>query len=168
MPTALARSVPVTAATVLLPVVMVGLFGSLFTATFHLQDTLRPDPLTTGLRVLPLTVLRVIGSPPAGAALGRWGRARPRSPAPLLVVLGTVGTLLLLAGITALSLGPALLLPSVRGRGVSGVLAPSATGCPLTCRCPCGVCGRSEPRQGVATGKAGGFTRGQRRISVRR
>ncbi|MFD6375739.1 hypothetical protein ACFWFS_02290 [Streptomyces albidoflavus] len=82
VPTALARSVPVTAATVLLPVVMVGLFGSLFTATFHLQDTLRPDPLTTGLRVLPLTVLRVIGSPPAGAALGGWGRARPRSPAP--------------------------------------------------------------------------------------
>ncbi|MFF7031869.1 hypothetical protein ACFZAK_28410 [Streptomyces albidoflavus] len=35
----------------------------------------------------------------------------------LLVVLGTVGTLLLLAGITALGLGPALLLPSVCGGG---------------------------------------------------
>ncbi|SCD38527.1 drug resistance transporter, EmrB/QacA subfamily [Streptomyces sp. ScaeMP-6W] len=197
VPPALARSVPVTAAMALLLVVSAGLFGSLFTATFHLQDTLGLDPLTTGLRVLPLTVLMVIGSPLAGAALGRWGPRPTALTGTLLVVLGTAGlgaaapdgagvatgvafaligagfaavmvtatgtvvtdappayagavgglkqtatnigpalgialasgapgtstpnTLLLLAGITTLGLGPALLLPSVRGEAAAGV-----------------------------------------------
>ncbi|MFE6721377.1 MFS transporter [Streptomyces albidoflavus] len=196
VPPALARSVPVTAAMALLLIVTAGLFGSLFTATFHLQDTLRLDPLTSGLRVLPLTVLMVIGSPLAAAALGRWGPRPTALTGTLLVVLGTAGlaaaapggagvatgvafaltgagfatvmvtatgtvvgeappayagavgglkqtatnigpalgialatgapgvsttnTLLLLTGITALGLGPALLLPSVR-REVAGV-----------------------------------------------
>ncbi|MFE7673683.1 MFS transporter [Streptomyces albidoflavus] len=91
VPSAVARSVPVTAAMALLLVVTAALFGSLFTATFLLQDTLHLDPLATGLRVLPLTVLMVLGSPLAGAALGRWGPRPTALTGTLLVALGTAG-----------------------------------------------------------------------------
>ncbi|MFD8121361.1 MFS transporter [Streptomyces albidoflavus] len=91
VPSAVARSVPVTAAMALLLAATAGLFGSLFTATFLLQGTLRLDPLATGLRVLPLTVLMVLGSPLAGAALGRWGPRPTALTGTLLVVLGTAG-----------------------------------------------------------------------------
>ncbi|MFF8285138.1 MFS transporter [Streptomyces albus] len=93
VPPAVARSVPVTASMALLLLATAGLFGSLFTATFVLQDVLRLDPLAMGLRVLPMTVLMVLGSPLAGAALGRWG-ARPTA---------VTGTLLLVLGIFGLS-----------------------------------------------------------------
>ncbi|MGW9380908.1 MFS transporter [Streptomyces albidoflavus] len=91
VPSAVARSVPVTAAMALLLAATAGLFGSLFTATFLLQGTLRLDPLATGLRVLPLTVLMVLGSPLAGAALGRPGPRPTALTGTLLVVLGTAG-----------------------------------------------------------------------------
>ncbi|MEU6110836.1 MFS transporter [Streptomyces albidoflavus] len=91
VPSAVARSVPVTAAMALLLVVTAALFGSLFTATFLLQETLRLDPLATGLRVLPLTVLMVLGSPLAGAALGRWGPRPTALTGTLLVALGAAG-----------------------------------------------------------------------------
>ncbi|MFJ2900686.1 MFS transporter [Streptomyces sp. NPDC087218] len=98
VPPAVARSVPVTASMAILLVVSAGLFGALFRATFYLQDTLRLDPLATGLRVLPLTALMVLGAPAAGAALRRYGA---RSTA-------IAGTGLVVAGIAWLSrLGPA-------------------------------------------------------------
>ncbi|MFB7955990.1 MFS transporter [Streptomyces sp. NPDC056045] len=97
VPPAVARSAPVTASMAILLVIGAGLFGALFKATFYLQDTLRLDPLATGLRVLPLTALMVLGAPAAGAALRRYGA---RSTA-------IVGTALVAAGIAWLSrLGP--------------------------------------------------------------
>ncbi|MEE6269049.1 MFS transporter [Streptomyces diastatochromogenes] len=93
VPRAVARSVPVTASMALLLVASAGLFGALFTATFSLQDVLRLDPLASGLRVLPLTALMVLGAPLAGAALRRHG---PRRSA-------LAGTALLAAGIAGLS-----------------------------------------------------------------
>lgn len=98
VPSAVARSTPVTASTAVLLAVTAGLFGALFRATFYLQDTLRLDPLATGLRVLPLTALMVLGAPAAGIALRRYGA---RSTA-------IVGTGLVAVGIAWLSrLGPA-------------------------------------------------------------
>ncbi|MEV5079933.1 MFS transporter, partial [Streptomyces sp. NPDC056159] len=76
VPPAVARSAPVTASMAILLVTSAGLFGALFRATFQLQDTLGLDPLTCGLRVLPLTVFMVLGSPVAGAALRRYGARR--------------------------------------------------------------------------------------------
>ncbi|MFF9149489.1 MFS transporter [Streptomyces sp. NPDC014861] len=97
VPHEVARSVPVTASMVTLLVISAGLFGTLFTATFHLQDVLRLDALACGLRVLPLTVLMVLGAPVAATALRRYG-ARAGA---------TVGTALVVAGIVGLSgLGP--------------------------------------------------------------
>ncbi|MFD7198817.1 MFS transporter [Streptomyces sp. NPDC059893] len=104
VPRAVARSVPVTAAMALLLVISAGLFGALFRATFYLQDTLRLAPLATGLRVLPLTALMVLGAPVAGAALRRYG---PRRTA-------VAGTALVVIGIAQLSsLGPAGPWPSM-------------------------------------------------------
>ncbi|MFD9164680.1 MFS transporter, partial [Streptomyces sp. NPDC059558] len=77
VPHAVARSTAVTAAMGLLLVVSAGMFGALFTATFHLQDVEGLDPLATGVRVLPLTAAMVVGAPVAGMALRRFGARRP-------------------------------------------------------------------------------------------
>ncbi|MFF9347062.1 MFS transporter [Streptomyces sp. NPDC014734] len=91
VPLVVARSVPVTASMALLLVVAGGMFGALFVATFLLQDVLRLDPLTTGLRVLPLTVLMVLGAPAASVALRRYGPRRTALAGTFLVTLGIVG-----------------------------------------------------------------------------
>lgn len=97
VPHAVARSTPVTASMAILLVTTAGLFGALFTATFYLQDVLRLDPFASGLRVLPMTALMVLGAPLASTALRRYG---PRRSA-------IVGTALVAAGIAGLSrLGP--------------------------------------------------------------
>ncbi|MFG2668349.1 MFS transporter [Streptomyces sp. NPDC048387] len=91
VPRAVMRSVPVAASMALLLVTGASLFGSLFAATFFLQDVLGFDAYTTGLHVLPLTALMVIGAPVAGTALRRYG---PRSTAlsgMTLIVLGIMG-----------------------------------------------------------------------------
>ncbi|WP_448317336.1 MFS transporter [Streptomyces sp. CO7] len=98
VPPAVLRSVPVTASLALLLVTNTGLFGTLFRATFHLQDELRLDPLVTGLRLVPLTACMILGAPVASAAMRRFG------------VRGTAvaGSALVVVGIAALSvLGPA-------------------------------------------------------------
>lgn len=91
VPSAVARSAPVTASMALLLVTAAGLFGALFTATFYLQDALRLDPLASGLRVLPLTVLMVLGAPAAGSALRRYGARRTAITGSALVVVGIAG-----------------------------------------------------------------------------
>ncbi|MFH7595543.1 MFS transporter [Streptomyces racemochromogenes] len=91
VPPAVARSVPVTASMTILLVTSAGLFGALFKATFYLQDVLRLDPLASGLRVLPLTVLMVLGSPAAIAALRRYGARRTAIAGTVLVVAGIAG-----------------------------------------------------------------------------
>jgi predicted MFS family arabinose efflux permease len=90
----------------MLLVTSAGLFGALFTATFFLQDVLRLGPLTSSVRVLPLTVLMVLGAPVAGSALRRYGARRTAVAGMALVVLG----------IAALSrLGPATAWPAMAG-----------------------------------------------------
>ncbi|MFF3918893.1 MFS transporter [Streptomyces sp. NPDC001852] len=91
VPPAVAGSVPVTASMAILLVTTAGLFGALFSATFYLQDVLRLDPLASGLRVLPLTVLMVLGSPAAVAALRRYGARRTAIAGTVLVVVGIGG-----------------------------------------------------------------------------
>ncbi|MGW2894028.1 MFS transporter [Streptomyces sp. NPDC001212] len=91
VPPAVARSVPVTASMAILLVTSAGLFGTLFRATFHLQDGLGLDPLTCGLRVVPLTVFMVLGSPVADAALRRYGARRTAIAGTGLVVAGIAG-----------------------------------------------------------------------------
>ncbi|MFE9858752.1 hypothetical protein [Streptomyces sp. NPDC005780] len=63
MPRVVARSVPVVASMAILLVTSGAMFGALFVSTFVLRNSLGLDPLTTGLRVLPPTVLMVLGTP---------------------------------------------------------------------------------------------------------
>ncbi|WP_250563642.1 MFS transporter [Sphaerisporangium fuscum] len=98
VPPAVARSVPVTASMAILLLASAGMFGALFAATFVLQDAIGLDPLTTGVRVLPLTVFMIVGAPVAGAALRRYGPRR----------VAIAGTALVVAGVAGLSgVGPA-------------------------------------------------------------
>ncbi len=78
-------------------------------------------------------------APPPRAARATTGTTTGTTPDPTATTTGTIGpalgialasgapgtstpnTLLLLAGITTLGLGPALLLPSVRGEAAAGV-----------------------------------------------
>ncbi|MFF4223224.1 MFS transporter [Streptomyces abikoensis] len=91
VPRAVARSVPVTASMTLLLLTTAGMFGALFVTTFFLQNVLGYGPLDCGLRVLPLTVLMVLGAPVAAAALRRHGPRRMATAGSLLVVLGVAG-----------------------------------------------------------------------------
>ncbi|GAB3989115.1 MFS transporter [Actinoallomurus acanthiterrae] len=76
VPPAVARSVPVMAAMALLLLTTGGMFGALFVATFLLQDIQGLSPVSAALRVLPLTVLMVLGAPLAGVAVRRYGPRR--------------------------------------------------------------------------------------------
>ncbi|CAM5614990.1 hypothetical protein GCM10010343_11080 [Streptomyces avidinii] len=116
VPHAVARSTAVTAAMGLLLVVSAGMFGALFTATFHLQDVEGLDPLATGVRVLPLTALMVVGAPVAGLALRRFG--------PRLTALA--GTGLVVAGIAGLGSASPVAF-GVLGAGFTTVMV-TATG----------------------------------------
>lgn len=92
VPPVVVRSVPVTASMLLLLAVTSGVFGALFAATFVLQDRLGLDPLTTGLRLLPVTVVMVLGSPVAAAVLRRHGPRFTAVGGAALVVAGVAGT----------------------------------------------------------------------------
>ncbi|WP_043268621.1 MFS transporter [Streptomyces sp. CT34] len=91
VPPAVARSRSVTASMAMLLLISGGMSGALFAATFLLQDVLGLEPLASALRVLPLTVLMVLGAPVAGAALRRYGPRRVAVPGVALVVLGLTG-----------------------------------------------------------------------------
>ncbi|MEU4065688.1 MFS transporter [Streptomyces wedmorensis] len=85
-------SVPVVAGLAVLLAASAALFGSLFVATYFLQDTQRLDPLDCALRVLPLAVLMVLGAPLCPALKRRFG---PRRTATAGAALLTLGVLLL-------------------------------------------------------------------------
>ncbi|MFB7182124.1 MFS transporter [Streptomyces sp. NPDC056257] len=91
VPPAVLRSVPVTASMVILLLTTSGMFGALFVGTFSLQDVLGLDPFAAGLRVLPMTVLMVVGAPAAAGALSRYGARRCAIAGTLLVAFGIVG-----------------------------------------------------------------------------
>ena len=124
VPSAVARSVPVIASMAILLVTTAGMFGALFVATFFLQDAVRLDPLTSGLRVLPLTALMVLGAPSAGAALRRFGPRRTAIVGTILVVLGIAGLSRLDATSTWTVTGAAF---AVLGAGFATVMV-TATG----------------------------------------
>ena len=106
IPKPVAHSRPVMASMTLLLIVTSGLFGTLFLATFRLQQTL--TPLATALRVLPMTIAMVICAPLAGIAVRRYAARRTAVAGTLFVALGiflestsTLGFALLGAGFAA-------------------------------------------------------------------
>ncbi|MEU6988730.1 MFS transporter [Streptomyces sp. NPDC046324] len=92
LPPALLRSRPVVAGLATLLATSAVLFGALFVATYFLQDVRGLDPLSTGLWVLPLAVLMVLGAPAAALLHRRFG---PRRTTVWGAALLAVGVLLL-------------------------------------------------------------------------
>ncbi|WP_229897802.1 MFS transporter [Streptomyces finlayi] len=127
VPPAVARAVPVTASMALLLLTAAGMFGALFVLTFFLQDVRGLDPLACGLRVLPLTVLMVLGAPVAARALRRYGARRAALTGLGLVVCGVAG----LAGAARVGAADAWLAEGVAcgvlGGGFAAVMV-AATG----------------------------------------
>lgn len=92
LPPELLRSVPVVAGLAVLLAASAALFGTLFVATYFLQDVQGLDPLDCALRVLPLAVLMVLGAPLCPPLQRRFG---PRRTATAGAALLTLGVLLL-------------------------------------------------------------------------
>ena len=124
VPHAVARSRPVTAAMAILLVTTASLFGALFTTTFYLQDVLHLDAFASGVRVLPLTALMVLGAPVAATALRHFGPRRSATAGTLLVALGIAGLSRLGPTSTWLAMGAAF---AVLGAGFATVMV-TATG----------------------------------------
>ncbi|WP_105971220.1 MFS transporter [Streptomyces geranii] len=67
------------------------MFGTLFVASFVLQDELGMDPLRTSLAALPGGAAMVLGAPLAAVAMRRYGARRTTAVALALLALGVLG-----------------------------------------------------------------------------
>ncbi|WP_329485816.1 MFS transporter [Kitasatospora sp. NBC_01246] len=66
------------------------LFGTLFLATYFLQDVLGLDPFQSGVRALPLAVTMVAAAPAAAVLMRRHGARATAGAGMLLLTLGTL------------------------------------------------------------------------------
>ncbi len=85
IPLGMFRSLPLSAGTVLMVLMAFAFMGGLFFVTFYLQNVHGMSPVDSGLHLLPLTGMMIIGSPLAGVAITKVG---PRIP----LVAGMVAT----------------------------------------------------------------------------
>jgi EmrB/QacA subfamily drug resistance transporter len=87
LPLRLFRSVALSAGTVLVILLMFALFGAMFFMTFYLENVHGYDPVKTGLWLLPMTGMLIIGSPISGLLITKLG---PRIPLFAGMVLAAV------------------------------------------------------------------------------
>jgi EmrB/QacA subfamily drug resistance transporter len=88
LPLRLFRSVPLSAGTVLVLTLMFALFGAMFFTTFYLENVRGLDAVATGVRLLPMTGMMIVGSPLAGALISKAG---PRIPMVAGMLMGAAG-----------------------------------------------------------------------------
>ncbi|MEU1418779.1 MULTISPECIES: MFS transporter [unclassified Kitasatospora] len=98
IPLSLFRSVPLSAATLLMVLMAFSFFGAIFFVTFYLQNVHGMAPVEAGVHLLPMTGMMIIGSPVAGLAIGRLG---PRVP----IVAGMLITTVAMFGMSTLDEG---------------------------------------------------------------
>ncbi|HLJ99132.1 MAG TPA: DHA2 family efflux MFS transporter permease subunit [Streptosporangiaceae bacterium] len=77
LPMRLFRSASLSAGVVLVILLMFAMFGAMFFMTFYLENVHGLDPIAAGVHLLPMTAMLIIGSPLAGALIGKLG---PRVP----------------------------------------------------------------------------------------
>lgn len=106
IPLGMFRSVPLSAGTVLMVLMAFAFMGGLFFVTFYLQNVHGMSPVDSGLHLLPLTGMMIIGSPLAGAAITKVG---PRLP----LVSGMVATAVACFGMARLTPDTATLTMSI-------------------------------------------------------
>ncbi|MER7399871.1 MFS transporter [Streptomyces sp. NPDC000151] len=98
IPLRMFRSVPLTAGTILMVLMAFAFMGGLFFVTFYLQNVHGMSPVDSGLHLLPLTGMMIVGSPLAGAMITKFG---PRVP----LVGGMVLTAVAMYGMSTLDTG---------------------------------------------------------------
>ncbi|MFJ9644952.1 MFS transporter [Streptomyces sp. NPDC004244] len=98
IPLGMFRSLPLSAGTVLMVLMAFAFMGGLFFVTFYLQNVHGMSPVDSGLHLLPLTGMMIVGSPLAGAAITAVG---PRVP----LVAGMVATAAACFGLSGLTPG---------------------------------------------------------------
>lgn len=97
MPLKLFRSVPLSAGTFLVITLMFAMFGAMFFMTFFLENVHGLDPVATGVRLLPMTGMMIVGAPLAGQVITKIG---PRAP----MVVGMLLAAVALFGLSRISL----------------------------------------------------------------
>lgn len=119
IPLGMFRSLPLTAGTVLMVLMAFSFMGGLFFVTFYLQNVQGMTPVDSGLHLLPLTGMMIVGSPLAGALITKLG---PRLP----LVGGMVLTAVALYGMSGLDTdsgtGPMSLWFALLGLGLAPVM----------------------------------------------
>jgi len=97
LPLKLFRSVPLSAGTFLVITLMFAMFGAMFFMTFFLENVHGLDPVATGVRLLPMTGMMIVGAPLAGQVITKIG---PRAP----MVVGMLLAAVALFGLSRISL----------------------------------------------------------------
>ena len=97
LPLKLFRSVPLSAGTFLVITLMFAMFGAMFFMTFFLENVHGLDPVATGVRLLPMTGMMIVGAPLAGQVITKIG---PRVP----MVVGMLLAAVALFGLSRISL----------------------------------------------------------------
>ncbi|MFF2506996.1 DHA2 family efflux MFS transporter permease subunit [Streptomyces sp. NPDC058067] len=91
IPLALFRSVPLSAGVVLMVLMAIAFMGGLFFVTFYLQNVHGMSPVDSGLHLLPLTGMMIVGSPLAGAMITKAGPRIPLAGGMLLTAVAMYG-----------------------------------------------------------------------------
>ena len=119
LPLKLFRSVPISAGVVLVLLLMFAMFGAMFFMTFFLENVHGVDAIGTGVRLLPLTGMMILGAPLSGAVITRIG---PRVPM-FIGMLLAAGALFGLSRISmASSLNDTIIWFAMLGLGLSPVI----------------------------------------------
>jgi len=115
LPLKLFRSVPLAAGTVLVLTLMFSLFGAMFFMTFFMENVHGTDAISTGVHMLPLTGMMMLGAPLAGVVITRIG---PRLPMFIGMLLAAVA----LAGVAAGLQSTAMQVGGTIGTAVLGAV----------------------------------------------
>jgi EmrB/QacA subfamily drug resistance transporter len=119
LPLKLFRSVPLAAGTVLVLALMFAMFGAMFFMTFFMENAHGLDPIATGVRLLPMTGMMIVGAPLAGVVITRVG---PRVP----MFVGMLFAAVALFGLSRLtidsSLNDTIVWFALLGLGLSPVM----------------------------------------------
>ncbi|KNB53412.1 MFS transporter [Streptomyces caatingaensis] len=98
VPLSMFHSTALSAGTVLMVLMSFSFIGGLFFVTFYLQNVHGMSPVSSGVHLLPLTGMMIVGAPVSGAVISRFG---PRPP----LVAGMLLTAAALWGMSTLEAG---------------------------------------------------------------
>ncbi|GAB3671052.1 MFS transporter [Actinocorallia lasiicapitis] len=91
LPLSLFRSVSISLGTVMMLLVAFGMFGALFFLTFYMQSVHGLSPVDSGVRLLPMMLSMMVGSPVAAIMITKLGPKIPLVVGPLLAAAAFLG-----------------------------------------------------------------------------